>query len=338
MATGRMQCIGDVSYPGPGPSSDGAPTVEPQGSPAAQPAHCEDALLTEAERVKPRSVYAEEAVAHALDSRWQEALTANRAVLERYGPDEDAYNRLGKAYTELGDLKEALAAYSKTIELNPLNVIAGKNFRKLQSLIDHAEKPEGSSGRLDVDLFTEEPGKSGLTLLNPPSGGVGVKVAPGDTVSLEVEGSTLHVRTSRSVLIGDVDPKIARRLLPLLATGNQYSGAVARVDDERGTIEVMIRETHQAPENARKSSFQITRTAKRDDFRPYAKESLLVDRGGDDDGLLEEETERLPAAGGVDELEGMQTVEGEFEDPAGVADEDDDDDDADIDTRPEDEY
>lgn len=298
--------------------------------------------MTEAERVKPRSVYAEEAIAHALASRWQEALNANRAVLERYGPDEDAYNRLGKAYTELGDLKEALGAYSKTIELNPLNVIAGKNFRKLQSLIDHAERPEGTAGRLDVELFTEEPGKSGLTVLSPPSGGVGVKVAPGDTVSLEVEGSTLHVRTSRAVLIGDVDPKIARRLLPLLASGNEYSGAVARVDDDRGTIEVMIRETHQAPENARKSSFPIARSIRREDFRPYAKESLLVDRGSHVDQLFEDDIGGVPAAGGGDdELDGMQTVEGDFEEPLGTAADDadaDDADDADVDTRPEDEY
>ena len=295
--------------------------------------------MTEAERVKPRSVYAEEAVAHALESRWQEALNTNRAVLDRYGPDEDAYNRLGKAYTEIGDLKEALAAYSKTLELNPLNVIAGKNFRKLQSLIDHAERPEGTAGRLDVDLFTEEPGKSGLTVLNPPSGGVGVKVAPGDTVSLEVEGSTLHVRTSRSVLIGDVDPKIARRILPLLASGNRYSGAVARVNEDKGTIEVMIRETHQAPENARKSSFPITRGLKREEFRPYAKESLLVDRGNDSDQLFEDDTEPTPISTDVeDDLDGMQTIEGEFDDPAVAIDDDDDDDEVDIDTRPEDEY
>ena len=53
--------------------------------------------------------------------------------------------------------------------------------------------------------------------------------------------------------------------------------AVARVDDRR--IEVMIRETYQAPENARKSSFPIARGTRREDFRPYAKESLLASRG-----------------------------------------------------------
>ena len=101
----------------------------------------------------------------------------------------------------------------------------------------------------------------------------------------------------------------------------------------------MIRETHQAPENARKSSFPITRGLKREEFRPYAKESLLVDRGNDSDQLFEDDTEPTPISTDVeDDLDGMQTIEGEFDDPAVAIDDDDDDDEVDIDTRPEDEY
>jgi tetratricopeptide (TPR) repeat protein len=290
-------------------------------------------LVTEAERSKPRAVLAEEAIQLALDSRWKEAASVNELILERHGPDEDAYNRLGKALSELGRVQEALDAYQKTLELNPLNVSAQKNTRRLAALAEAPDKLGTAQAAIDVDLFTEEPGKSALTMLSPPHGGVGVTVTAGDAVELQPEGTALVARTARGVVLGGVDTKIARRLMPLMTTGNRYSAAVARVDDSR--IEIMIREVYQAPENARKTSFPIARGARRDEFRPYAKESLLSAREADIEPLDEEDEEALADtnAGGDDDLEGMQTVEGELDE---VAVEPDDEPDEDV--RPEDHY
>jgi hypothetical protein len=287
----------------------------------------------EAERVKPRAVYVDEAVQLALDSRWADAVNVNRQILERYGPDDDTYNRLGKALSEQGALKEALESYEKTLELNPLNVIALKNVRRLRILVDAPARLAGSTAAIDVDLFTEEPGKSALTVLAPPHGGIGATVAAGDAVELERDGTGLVARTARGVALGGVDNKISRRLLPLMASGNRYSAAVARVDDSR--IEIMIRETYQAPENARKSSFPIARGTRRDEFRPYAKESLLAAREADVESLDDDDTLDAAATGdGDDDLEGMQTVEGELEEVVGV----EVDDEPDEDVRPEDQY
>ena len=288
--------------------------------------------MAEVERVKPRAMYVEEAIQLALDSRWPEAVAINRTLLERYGEDEDTYNRLGKALSELGRSEEALDAYQQTLRLNALNVIAQKNVRRLSALLQAPARVEGMAAAIDVDLFTEEPGKSALTVLNPPVGGVDVVVAPGDVVELHIDGNRLRARTVRGVDLGEVDTKIARRLIPLMLTGNRYSAAVARVEDRR--IEVMIRETHQAPENARKSSFPIARGSRREEFRPYAKESLLAARGIEDEET--EEEENLPGAAddAVEDLEGMQTVEAEIDEAGGFEVEDD----ADEDVRPEDEY
>lgn len=278
-------------------------------------------------------MYVEEAIQLALESRWGEALTVNRALLERHGEDEDTFNRLGKALSELGQAEEALDCYQQSLRLNPLNIIAQKNVRKLSALLQAPSRVEGMAAAIDVDLFTEEPGKSGLTVLVPPAGGVDVTVAPGDIVELHVEETRLHARTIRGIDLGDVDTKLGRRLVPLILSGNRYSAAVARVTDER--IEVMIRETFQAPENARKTSFPIARGARREDFRPYAKESLLASRGHDDEGgEEEEEDDRRHGDEGGEEFEGMQQVEGESEDAGSFESEDD----ADEDVRPEDEY
>jgi tetratricopeptide (TPR) repeat protein len=288
------------------------------------------------ERVKPRSMYVEEAIQAALDSRWSDALEINESLVERHGPDEDTHNRLGKALTELGRLDDALEAYSASLQINPLNLIAQKNVRKLSQLKGQKDASlRGSTQAIDVELFTEEPGKSALTVLRPPHKAVTVAVAPGDVVELHPSGTQLIAETARGVALGDVEPKIARRLLPLIHSGNRYQAAVARIEDP--DIEIIIREVFQSPENARKSSFPLSRSPRRDEFRPYAKDSLLGARGideglGDDDGDGGFEEEQGRGAEDLEEM-GMSTFSGEGGETAAEAEPDSDEE-----TRPEDEY
>ena len=225
--------------------------------------------MAEAERVKPRTLYVEEAIQAALESRWHDAVAINRALAERHGEDDETFNRIGKALTELGEHQSALDAYSQALQLNPLNVIAQKNVRKLRLLLDSREKIAGASGAIDVDLFAEEPGKSALTVLNPPKSGVVIAVAPGEVVELHLQDGELQAQTTAGVVLGDVDSKIARRLVPLIGSGNRYTAVVARVEESQ--IEIIIREAFQSTENARKSSFPVSRQ-RREEFRPYAEE------------------------------------------------------------------
>jgi tetratricopeptide (TPR) repeat protein len=285
------------------------------------------------ERVKPRTIYVEEAVQLALESRWQEALAVNQALVERHGPDEDTHNRMGKALTELGRLDDALDAYKAALQLNPLNLIAQKNVRKLSAMLESKETVAGSAQTIDVDVFTEEPGKSTLTLLTPPAEAVSVKVAPADVVELRHQDSQLLARTARGVVLGEVEPKLARRLLPLIESGNRYTAAVARVQEQE--IEIIIREVFQAPANVGKPSFPLTKSGRRDEFRPYTKESLLASRGIDEESIAGEDDEPYvpDTADTSEDLEemGMSTFQAEPEEA--IADDADDDE-----GRPEDEY
>ena len=293
--------------------------------------------MADTERTKPRSMFVDEAIAAALESRWSDAVAINQTLMERHGPDEESYNRIGKAESELGHLQESLDAYNAALAINSLNLIAQKQTRRISAMLDARAHPTAAGGVIDVDLFSEEPGKSGRAVLTPPRGGVTVAVAPGDTVELIASGTQLLAETARGIALGAVESKMSGRLRPLMATGNRYSAAVARVEEDR--IEVIIRETHQAPENARKSSFPVTRNTKRDDFRPYAKESLLSERGVDDEAFddLDDDVASEPDAAG-DDLAGMQELDDDFE-PAGVgASSSDDDSDDDDGARPEDSY
>jgi len=291
--------------------------------------------VAEAERVKPRTLYVEEAIQAALESRWQDALAINRALVERHGGVEETFNRIGKALTELGEHQAALDAYSQALQINPQNVIAQKNVRKLRLLLESRERIAGAKGAIDVDLFAEEPGKSALTVLNPPKSGVVIVVAPGEVVELHLRDGGLQAQTTAGVVLGDVDSKIARRLVPLISTGNRYTAVVARVEESQ--IEIIIREAFQSAENARKSSFPVSRQ-KREEFRPYAKDSLLAQRGVDDMPLgdIEEDEEAAGAGEPGEELEPLAAGD-EFEEPTPLEDVETEDE-IDEDIRPEDQY
>jgi tetratricopeptide (TPR) repeat protein len=292
--------------------------------------------VAEAERVKPRTLYVEEAIQAALESRWHDAVTINRALAERHGGDDETCNRIGKALTELGEHQAALDAYSQALQLNPLNVIAQKNVRKLRLLLDSREKIAGASGAIDVDLFAEEPGKSALTILNPPKSGVVIAVAPGEVVELHLQDGGLQAQTTAAVVLGDVDSKIARRLVPLIGSGNRYTAVVARVEESQ--IEIIIREAFQSTENARKSSFPVSRQ-RREEFRPYAKESLLAQRGvGEGTSADGEEDDEPTEAGEPGEEAEPMAADEEFDEPAPLEDVESEDDDVDEDVRPEDQY
>ncbi len=55
--------------------------------------------------------------------RWRaagsDALTINRALVERHGTDDETCNRLGKALTELGEAEQALEQYSRPSSSTP---------------------------------------------------------------------------------------------------------------------------------------------------------------------------------------------------------------------------
>jgi len=251
-----------------------------------------------AERVKPRSQYVDEAIEVALASKWPDAVELNRVILERFGPDEETLNRLGKAYTELGRLDEAMAAYEEALKVNPLNQIAQKNMAKLRAWRDRKEQVPAGQAKVDVDAFIEEMGKSVLTGLHIHSDGDPCsKVTGGEPVRLTIAGDTMSVETVRGVPLGHLEHAMGRRLIKFMQGGNQYTGAVASCDGN--TVKIIIRETHQDPKFVGKPSFPIKRG--REEFRPYAKESLIA-RPVD----VEEQEEEAPEG---EELEGMHTVE-----------------------------
>jgi tetratricopeptide (TPR) repeat protein len=268
------------------------------------------------ERTMTRTQLVEEAINAALDRSWQTALELNQEIAERFGVDEETHNRLGKAYTELGKLDDALTAYRATQELNPLNAIAIKNVNRLELLIEEkADLPKGQAA-VDINLFVEEMGKSALANVVLEKGFDPALVAPGDQVELVAAGDTLKVVRSAGKTIGIVEPKLARRVLKFMAGGNKYAAVVAT--GEAASLRIIIRETYQAAEFAGQPSFPASKSQ---EFRAYAKDSLLRDVETDD--LAGDDGDERRAGGAEEEdLEGMHPVVPGDEDAADLADED----------------
>jgi tetratricopeptide (TPR) repeat protein len=229
--------------------------------------------------------------------------------------DEETHNRLGKVYTELGKMDDALSAYKATLELNPLNTIALKNVNRLETLMEEkTDLPKGGSA-VDVGLFVEETGKTAVANVVLDKGaGAGV-VSAGDQVKLVPAGDALNVETSTGPRLGHVEAKLARRVLKFIEGGNEYTAAVATSDGK--ALRIIIRETKQAAQFAGVPSFPVR---KGQEFRAHARDSLL--RDADSEAGLEDGDDEDAAAEGDDDLEGMHPVEPGMEDAADLADED----------------
>jgi hypothetical protein len=278
------------------------------------------------EHLKPRSQYSEDAVQLAIQGKWDEAVKLNKFIIDSFGADEETQNRLGKALSELGKLKEAKASYEAALKLNPMNSIAKKNAARINALLHQKEGLKVGGVKVDLNLFVEEMGKTVITIVDaPPNADISSKVAAGDVAELKVDGDGIVAETSRGVKVGSLEAKLARRLIKFMRGGNRYQAGLTSVDGN--SVKLIVRETHQDPRFAGKPSFPMRR--KREvEFRPYAKESLInreVETFTDDD-EGEETIAETPATDDMEE--GMHAVEDEGEtiDFSDDADADGDDD------------
>ncbi len=253
---------------------------------------------------------AEQAIAHATAAEWQDAADTNRRLLE-LSPDPEAENRLAKALWELGRLAEAREHYQTALALDPTSRIAERNIDRLKVLLLEAgdEVVAARPGsKAPVSIFVEETGTTGFAHLIDLARPTEIaQVNPGDLVELTPDGRRL-VAISNGVRIGVVEPRVAARLLKLIADGNKYLAGVTSISE--GDCRIIIREVFQDPRNYGKVSFPTATRAT--DLRPYTKATLL--RQEDE---LEEELEDDVEDEEIEDLERVlppqETAEEAFE-------------------------
>ncbi len=202
-------------------------------------------LNTTEDKARLRRDKAKEAIALALESRWEEALALNREIIAEFPRDVEALNRLGKALSELGQYKQAEDAFRQTLEISPANMIARKNIKRLAHLSDRDAQPKLGS-KVPPQLFIEERGRTAtVSLRNLPPGTAHLPMAPGDAVELKADGGRMAVENVQGEYLGEIEPKLGLRLAKLMQGGNRYAAAVTAVDEH--SLMIMIKETFQHP-------------------------------------------------------------------------------------------
>jgi tetratricopeptide (TPR) repeat protein len=240
----------------------------------------------------------EQAIAAATAADWESAADINRRILE-LGPDSEAENRLARAFWEMGELATAREHYQAALALDPTNRIAERNISRLRMLMAEAGKktvPAQKGSKAPVSIFVEETGKTGFAhlvdLVDPKQL---AQVNPGDLVELSPEGPRLEAK-SNGAHIGYVEPRVAARLLKLIAEGNKYQAGVTSLGEH--DVRIIIRETYQDPANYGKVSFPTA--AKVSDMRPYTKGTLIREEMDLEDELeLDEEDDEIEDIGRV---------------------------------------
>jgi hypothetical protein len=229
---------------------------------------------------------AEQAIQLALESKWEEAVALNRQILAQHETDVDTWNRLGKALLELGRYREARESYGRSLQLDPVNSIAKRNLDRLASVQeDDPTRRAENVAKIAQDLFIEEIGKTGVTVLqNIPSEMLPTLTA-GDEVYLRPGDDIINVDSAQGESLGSIEPKLALRLLRLIQGGNKYAAAVKSVGDR--DAELIIKEVYRDPSQTRLSFPAIGGEG----VRPYIKESLLRLVDDDEEELIEDEGE-----------------------------------------------
>jgi len=212
-----------------------------------------------------------EAISLALNGEWERATEVNRAILELFEDDVEAMNRLGKALMELAQYDDAKKILNRVVLVAPYNNIAKKNIARLTHLGDTpAVAKQARKGGSAPQLFIEESGKSGMTVLqNMASRQVIARVAPSDPVNLVVEHNNINVYGGDDEYLGQIEPKLARRLIRLMHGGNQYDAAIVGINEH--AVSIIVREIHRDPSLRSVCSFP---TRLKEEHRVYLGDNL----------------------------------------------------------------
>jgi tetratricopeptide (TPR) repeat protein len=214
-------------------------------------------LAKQDEKQRMRRRLQERAIELAATNIWAEAAEINRQILSM-GEDADTYNRLGKAYLELGQYTQSHDAYQQTLRLNPTNTIARKNLARLDALltrgVEQGQLLRSARQQVDLRLFITETGRTALTtLIDVPRSPAVDALVTGEKMDFRIEGKTVYVIDADGTVIGRLEPKLSQRLSELIGGGNRYIAAIAQADARQ--VRLLIRETYQDPSQRGRISF-----------------------------------------------------------------------------------
>ena len=270
----------------------------------------------------------EEAIRLAMAGDWKAAAAANEALLTDLDDDVEAANRLGKAYTELGQPKKAIKAYERALEIDRYNSIAQKNLDRLQqapaakptakakATTGKGTKSGGSRSAATALVSSAKAAEFHLQQANPAEIS---KLEAGDAAELQPNNRGVAVVTEDGTVLGYIEPSAGLRLRRLIEGGNEY-GVTIRSVDANGSAIVFIRETRRDSSLAGEASFLASAETRKKAPRAYTRRSAFIDE--DDPEITDHDTEDDEAP--LAELQDMgEADDDDAVDALGIEDEED---------------
>ena len=175
----------------------------------------------------------------ALKSNWNDAIKANKQIIENDLSDIEALNRLAKAYYETGNIKLAKKTSLAVLKVEPTNKISLKALDKYQK--NNADFNSGSGQNINISDFIEEVGiTKQATLINLCSKKLISLLDSGDEVFLSTHSHRVSVTTKENRYIGRLPDDLSAKLKALCKNGYKYRVLIKSAD--HNYIKILIKE------------------------------------------------------------------------------------------------
>ena len=174
----------------------------------------------------------DKAIKAALTNDWEMAVEINLEILSTTPHDIGALNRLGHAYTELGQKDAAKHIYNQVLEIDKYNTVAIRNLKLL---------PHQHNGNEPISLaeedFIELPGiTKSSPLIKVANRNVLLSLVCKQQLKLVPHARLISVIIQNGVSIGCLPDDLSLRLKKLLQSGYTYSVCLKCASDNSAII------------------------------------------------------------------------------------------------------
>lgn len=198
----------------------------------------------------------DKAIQAALKGNWEAAVEINLEILSTSPQNIQALNRLGRAYTELGQKEAASDAYKQVLKIDKYDTIATKNLK----LLPHQKNNLASIVLADED-FIELPGITKSTqLIKVASRDILLSLSCKQKLDLVPRTHLVSVQTQDKISIGCLPDDLSLKLRSLMKSGYEYCACLKGSSDKGATI--FIRELKRPKRVTAVPSFSRTNNAK----------------------------------------------------------------------------
>lgn len=177
------------------------------------------------------------AIKAALHGDWEKAVELNLEILSTSPDHLGTLNRLGRAYTELGQKDAARSTYQQVLSLDKYNVVATRNLK----LLPHQNSTTPHCQLADED-FIEHPGLTKtVVLIKVASREILLSLSCKQPLLLSPKTRLIAVTTLDKTYVGCLPDDLSLLLKKLLASHYNYAICLKSVSDNSASV--FLRET-----------------------------------------------------------------------------------------------